>query len=172
MKWPLYTLCSFSIRRKKAVPFTSLSTVSLPFQYPLFHPFRPNRNRVKSFSSRALHAADQGPKLSSDRDLSPLNGLPWTCPGCGAYSQTHRVDDAGYYSLARNQVATYISGKETPLESQRSSEKRLLHRILGEVSQEILQSAQVSRPSANCKWEPDKLPQYPFVSNLSIWLLC
>ena len=165
MKWPLLTLRSFSIRGKKFLPFTSLSTASLPYQYRLIHLLQLTRIPIKSYTSQALHVVDRGLELSSDRDIGALDGLPWTCPGCGAYSQTHRVDDAGYYSLARNQVAAYISGEKTPLESRRSSEKRLLHKILADASQEVLQSARVLCLSADCKLERDEPAQDSSISN-------
>ncbi|MCJ1485643.1 hypothetical protein MMC06_005818 [Schaereria dolodes] len=35
-------------------------------------------------------------------------GLPETCPGCGAYAQTVKNGDAGFYSINRKSVKTFI----------------------------------------------------------------
>lgn len=54
-----------------------------------------------------------------------LSSLPTSCRGCGAYAQTAKPDEAGYFASSRRSVKSYIAhihevslaqyeGKETP----------------------------------------------------------
>ena len=40
-----------------------------------------------------------------------LELLPWTCPGCGAYSQVQRSDEAGYFSTSRKAVRSFVASR-------------------------------------------------------------
>ena len=45
--------------------------------------------------------------VSSKEIIAPAR-LPWTCPGCGAYTQNVSPDEAGYYSPTRKSVRTFL----------------------------------------------------------------
>lgn len=51
------------------------------------------------------HAAvPKGEKMFARRTSPPIEILPWTCPGCGAYTQADEPDEAGFYSMSRKPV--------------------------------------------------------------------
>ena len=43
---------------------------------------------------------------------SGFSALPWTCPGCGAYTQTGEPDEAGFYTTSRKAVTAFIAAQK------------------------------------------------------------
>ena len=41
--------------------------------------------------------------------------LPWTCPGCGAYTQIQNTEDAGFYTTSRKAVKAFVSARRRAL---------------------------------------------------------
>lgn len=45
----------------------------------------------------------------SDYGARKPSSLPCTCPGCGAYSQTHKANEPGFYDVSRRRVKAFLS---------------------------------------------------------------
>lgn len=75
---------------------------------------RPGSSRVQRprVSVRCLNVQSVGKAADVQPiDRSKLSCLPWTCPGCGAYTQTLNVDDAGFYSTSRKTVKAFLAAR-------------------------------------------------------------
>ena len=89
------------------------------------HPSKPTDHgrRVHTESSPVTR-----PDLSTHAQL--LN-LPWSCPGCGAYTQVVSPDQAGFYSASRKSVKEFITQTGQPSNVQGLREDELFNRVLG-----------------------------------------
>ena len=72
------------------------------------------------------------PSLSLPKPVSPalLKQLPWSCPGCGAYTQLVEPDEAGYYSLTRKSVRSFLKAQRKR-EGAIESGQEILHHQAG-----------------------------------------
>ena len=56
--------------------------------------------------------------------------LPWSCPGCGAYSRLTGEGGPGYYSSSRKSVMLYTLGHRSRLENIKNKEDDIINRTL------------------------------------------
>ena len=63
----------------------------------------PNR-LYSSLDATSTHLWPEAPLTKA----TALPALPWTCPGCGAYTQNVSPDEAGYYSPTRKSVRAFL----------------------------------------------------------------
>lgn len=83
-------------------------------------------NRARSFHHGLRQSQLQGEDYSSVQD-NPIDVLPVTCPGCGAFSQQLHPDQAGFYSPKRKVVRAYSSRtRHHRLDSESESEQEIL----------------------------------------------
>lgn len=76
-------------------------------------PVFPFRLKTRKLQYRCLHIeATHGSPEVPPRRQQELSFLPWTCPGCGAYTQTQNIDNAGFYSTTRNAVKSFLSARK------------------------------------------------------------
>ena len=69
-------------------------------------------SRSPKSRTRWLHVQSTGkPAEAQSVPQDKLELLPWTCPGCGAYSQTQRLDEAGYFSTSRKAVKNFVASR-------------------------------------------------------------
>ncbi|MCJ1280755.1 hypothetical protein MMC26_000072 [Xylographa opegraphella] len=65
---------------------------------------------------RCLHVqVNESPPVIYPLVTSQLSLLPWTCPGCGAYTQIQNAEDAGFYTTSRKAVKTFVSARRRGL---------------------------------------------------------
>jgi len=78
------------------------------------HGSRPASSTVQPFRVQVrclnVHSVGRAAEVQSI-DHSKLSCLPWTCPGCGAYTQTLNADDAGFYSTSRKTVKAFVAAR-------------------------------------------------------------
>ena len=60
--------------------------------------------------TRRLHIeAARGPEKQPFQTSPGPHALPWSCPGCGALTQTVDPNEAGFYTITRKSVKAFIS---------------------------------------------------------------
>ena len=69
-----------------------------------------------------------------------ISRLPWTCPGCGAFTQLSNPDEAGFYSSTRKSVKALISSGNGPATDGSSVEAQTFERVVANANQGLLQS--------------------------------
>ena len=57
-------------------------------------------------------SVDPTPGASDQLASESSQALPWSCPGCGAYSQTAHPDAPGYFSLTRKPVKAFLAARD------------------------------------------------------------
>ncbi|MCJ1381795.1 hypothetical protein MMC17_004906 [Xylographa soralifera] len=61
---------------------------------------------------RCIHVqVNESPPVIHPLASTQLSLLPWTCPGCGAYTQIQNTGDAGFYTTSRKAVKTFVSAR-------------------------------------------------------------
>ena len=131
-------------RLKNFLPFYGycLDRNFLRFKLHILH-LRAYTGSFAKVGNQASYVGGNRPAHLVSQRAQSVAGLPWTCPGCGAYSQVDNTDEAGYYSLTRKQVSANASGDKTPLAASRDSEQRLLQSILKNARQDTLQDVAI-----------------------------
>ncbi|MCJ1320826.1 hypothetical protein MMC15_006167 [Xylographa vitiligo] len=67
-------------------------------------------------SYRCLHVqVNEIPPVIPPLASTQLSLLPWTCPGCGAYTQIQNTNDAGFYTSSRKAVKAFVSARRRAL---------------------------------------------------------
>ena len=134
ISWPCAK--ASSLRYHRAVS----SSITLPLQ------------RVRGLGQAAISAGDQTPSLERSETLDSQNAssrypnLPWTCPGCGAYSQAQKPGEAGFYSVTRNRVSTYVSSHDHPSTTPAGTEQEIIDKALGKADHSLLESLGIASP--------------------------
>ena len=103
---------------KKAIPDRWAAPIFLcpsllwPAKSPNISRRRPQALNSKSPKPRTrwLHVQSiNNPVEAQSVPQDKLELLPWTCSGCGAFSQTQRSDEAGYFSTSRKAVKNFVA---------------------------------------------------------------
>ena len=89
-------------------------------------------------SSLAILKAPPIDSAFADTLLSSI--LPWTCPGCGAYTQTLNPDDAGFYSTTRKPVKAFSKARQATVRSKSIEEAQTFDKVIADVNPSMLQS--------------------------------
>lgn len=107
------------------------------------------------------------------RTPPPAAGLPWTCPGCGAYSRADSINEPGYYSLARSSVAAYVHGESEKTRSSEDAELRILHQALGGADQELLLKLGIepTHHDSECVTKPVKYAVLSYLMSQTLHIL-
>lgn len=79
---------------------------------------RPSRTTVRCLNIQSSGRAGE----LQPGNQSKLSFLPWTCPGCGAYTQTANSEDAGFYSTSRKTVKTFVAAHNATCKKIRAEE--------------------------------------------------
>ena len=108
----------------RAVTRSIANNLARPYSIPLFLcPFlassanavRPPSNRHARGTqprARRLHIETaRGPEKQIFQASPGPHALPWSCPGCGAFTQTVDPKEAGFYTTTRKSVKAYIANE-------------------------------------------------------------
>ena len=82
---------------------------------------------------------------------SILSVLPLQCPGCGAFTQNHTAQEAGYYSTDRKIVKAYLAHRKAQESVGRNSEVGLFAKVLQNADASILRDLGLENSLATCK---------------------
>jgi len=89
-----------------------------------------SRAQPTGLQDRCLHTRPLGREADIQPiDHSKLSFLPWTCPGCGAYTQTLNPDNAGFYSTSRRPVKAFVAAQSAAAKRKRAGEPVALTKI-------------------------------------------
>ncbi|MCJ1251104.1 hypothetical protein MMC30_008335 [Trapelia coarctata] len=101
----------------------------------------PSRLQASGVQGRCLHTQPLGRAVNIQPiDHSKLSFLPWTCPGCGAYTQTLNPDNAGFYSTSRKTVKAFVAAQSAATERKRAEEAVGLAKVDDDTGTGILES--------------------------------
>ena len=76
-----------------------------------------------------------------------VSGLPRTCPGCGAFSQTLEPGEAGFYSATRKPVQIFIASQHAPTRQRLEEEAHTYATAVAHADQGLLQSLGLGQDS-------------------------
>ncbi|MCJ1372403.1 hypothetical protein MMC20_003627 [Loxospora ochrophaea] len=126
------TVCTISI----FLPRRCLSI--RPFLCPALEPtaFTLGGRHKKSISTTTLRRqatateASTRPVTTHTETLAVERLLPWTCPGCGAFTQSESQVDAGYYSLTRRPVKAFLARQRQARNNNDTEEKETYEQVI------------------------------------------
>ena len=102
-----------------------------------------NASRRLQTQTRRLQLHTEPRTLKQDYVPVASLGLPKTCPGCGAFTQTVKTGDAGYYSISRKSVRAFVAQREGSIR-RISEEARIFDHAVQKADPIILQSLGVA----------------------------
>ena len=73
--------------------------------------------------------------------LEKPSGLPSTCPGCGAYSQTQNPSEPGFYDESKRRVKAFLSSQNARAQA---AEDAMFDRGLKEANPSLLATLRIS----------------------------
>ena len=96
--------------------------------HPVFP--RPRTCSLKSTTPKVHHRCLHGQAHESPPEIqllaaTHLSLLPWTCPGCGAYTQLQNANDAGFYTTSRKAVKGFLSARKRALDENTTRDMKI-----------------------------------------------
>ena len=123
--------------------FLTQSFLALPLQPFLHLDFRrPGHDqRFSEVLWMRLYSTTVSPP---ERESSPIpsfaSGLPRTCPGCGAYSQTLNPEEAGFYSASRKSIKAFVASQHASTRQASEAEDHTYTTIVAHADPSLLLS--------------------------------
>ena len=107
---------------------------------PLSH-LGSSRAQPSGSGGRCVHTQHLGRAADlQETDHSKLSFLPWTCPGCGAYTQTLNPDNAGFFSISRKPVKAFVAAQSAAAKRKRAEEAARLTQVNDDTGAGITES--------------------------------
>lgn len=103
--------------------------------------FAPVRTSRHIHQRRLVHA-DTSP-LAAEKQVAEASAerqrqLPFTCSGCGAFTQTTDSNQLGYYDLAAKRVRTWLDPPKVDLQEKDVQENEVINNVLKSIDSDQL----------------------------------
>ena len=86
--------------------------------------------------------------IEQPHNAPTLISLPSQCPGCGAYTQSSHPENAGYYSVSRKSVKSYINQRRNLSDAGRTIEDAAFDQVTTEAKPELLKKLGLTETSS------------------------
>ena len=90
--------------------------------------------------SRLFLTTTSVPKEDVFREPLIASSLPRTCPGCGAYSQTVSLEEAGFYTATRKPVQAFVASQRALARQRLEEEAHTYATAVAHADQNLLRS--------------------------------
>ena len=125
--------------KKSLMPVLLCSYLSRPNVPGLLSPKSLISSPKRQYQS-TLAAKAAKPDEEKCSEHSHIYRLPWTCPGCGAYTQLSDPGEAGFYSSKRKAVRVFASPSDIPVRNGSLAEAKTFNNVVACADQGLLQN--------------------------------
>ena len=133
-------LCPALLRSQ---PVTKFTPQNLPQPKKAFSTFRPKRTPDTAITTPSPPAGSTPPAPQPNKRV-----LPICCPGCGAPTQILASSEAGYYSLSRGAVKSYLNYDDS---QPKATEDDIFTKAIKQVDNKVLEDLGLDR-TVLCKY--------------------